>query len=207
MHAHVTGPLARTELAQTFHNPYREPIEVEYLFPLPADAAVRDFVLTVGDRRIRGIVREREEARRIYVQARRQGYTASLLDEERPNLFRQHVANLAPRSDVEVQLTYVHLAAYQDGWHEYHLPLAVGERYFPAHVPDDLQTGSAPGTLRRYVAGGGDRDDAAADDERSGHIGRRNRPELTGGSDHRCRRAHRGHRVGAPSPRRGGLEG
>ncbi|MFO7654134.1 MAG: VIT domain-containing protein [Candidatus Krumholzibacteriia bacterium] len=153
--AQVTGPLARTELAQTFRNPYRQAIEVEYLFPLPADAAVRDFVLTVGERRIRGIVREREEAQRIYQQARRQGYTASLLDEERPNLFRQRVANLAPLSDVEVRFVYLHTAAYQDGWHEYHLPLAVGERYFPAHVPDDLDIGAGvePGT-----GSGSDRD-------------------------------------------------
>ena len=62
------------------------------VFPLPANAAVNEFVMTVGERKIRGIIRERQEAQRIYQEARTQGYVASLLTQERPNIFTQSVA-------------------------------------------------------------------------------------------------------------------
>src|SRR6185503_15169647 len=82
--AQVRGAFSTVELEQRFKNPFDTKIEAVYVFPLPADAAVHDFVMTFGDRTIRGIVRERAEAERMYAEARAQGYVASLLTEERP---------------------------------------------------------------------------------------------------------------------------
>ena len=87
--AQISIYVAAVDVTQQYHNPYDEKIEAVYSFPLPDDAAVRDFVMTIGTRRIRGIIREREEAKAIYIEARRQGYVASLLTQERPNVFTQ----------------------------------------------------------------------------------------------------------------------
>ncbi len=64
---------------QQFQNPYDTKIEAVYVFPLPQDAAVNEFVMTIGDRRIRGIIRERAEAERLYKEALAQGYRAALM--------------------------------------------------------------------------------------------------------------------------------
>ena len=66
------------------------------MFPLPQNSAVNEFIMVIGDRRIRGIIRDRKEAEKIYADAKRQGYTASLLTQERPNIFTQKVANIEP---------------------------------------------------------------------------------------------------------------
>src|SRR5262249_25149509 len=118
-------------LTQQYHNPYAGKIEAIYVFPLPDDAAVRDFVMVIGERRIRGIIREREEAKQIYLEARRQGHVASLLTQERPNIFTQAVANIEPGKQIDVQITYFHTLRYQDRSFEFVFPMVVGPRYNP----------------------------------------------------------------------------
>jgi len=87
-----------------------------YVFPLPQNAAINEFIMTLGKRRIRGIIRERKEAERIYSQARRQGHVASLLTQERPNIFTQKVANIEPKKQISVNIKYFNTLAYVDGW-------------------------------------------------------------------------------------------
>jgi Ca-activated chloride channel homolog len=123
--------VASVTLTQQYHNPYGSKIEAVYTFPLPDDAGVRDFVMQIGERRIRGIVREREEARRIYLDARRRGHVASLLTQDRPNIFTQAVANIEPGKQIDVQITYFHTLRYQDGVFEFVFPMVVGPRYTP----------------------------------------------------------------------------
>lgn len=129
--ADVAGYVASVRVRQQYGNPYREKIEAVYVFPLPQDAAVSDFVMTVGTRRIRGLIRERAEAERIYVEARGQGYVASLLTQERPNIFTQAVANIEPGKRIDVDLTYFHPLAYHDGEYELVFPMVVGPRFNP----------------------------------------------------------------------------
>ena len=100
--AFVQGFIGTVEVSQQFQNPYSGKIEAVYIFPLPHDAAVSEFVMTIGERRIRGIIRERKEAEELYNEAKRQGYVASLLTEERPNIFTQSVANIEPGTHVRV---------------------------------------------------------------------------------------------------------
>ena len=130
--AKVAGYISSTTVTQQFHNPFPEKIEAIYVFPLPENAAINEFVMTIGSRKIRGIIREREEAEKIYQEARSQGYVASLLTQERPNIFTQSVANIEPGKQIDIQITYYHTMTYADGWYEWVFPMVVGPRYNPA---------------------------------------------------------------------------
>jgi Ca-activated chloride channel family protein len=130
--AQLTLFVGSVTVTQQYHNPYGSKIEAVYTFPLPDDAGVRDFVMQIGERRIRGIIREREEAKQIYIEARRRGHVASLLTQDRPNLFTQAVANIEPGKQIDVQITYYHTLRYQDGTFEFVFPMVVGPRYNPA---------------------------------------------------------------------------
>ncbi|MBE0542031.1 MAG: VWA domain-containing protein [Verrucomicrobia bacterium] len=129
--ASVSGYIGTVQVVQQFHNPYDTKIEAVYVFPLPHNAAVNEFIMTIGDRRIRGIIRERQEAEEIYQAAKRQGYVASLLTEERPNIFTQSVANIEPGKAIDVTIKYFHTLAYVDGWYEFVFPMVVGPRFNP----------------------------------------------------------------------------
>jgi len=129
--AEVAGYIATVDVTQQFHNPYDTKIEAVYVFPLPENAAVSEFIMTVGDRKIRGIIREREEAEKIYTEARNQGYVASLLTQERPNVFTQKVANIEPGKAIDINIKYFSTLAYVDGWYEFVFPMVVGPRFNP----------------------------------------------------------------------------
>lgn len=127
----VTGSLAATRVTQTFANPYKQAIEAIYTFPLPADAAINEFTMTTGKRRIIGIVRPRAEAEQAYKEARARGYTATLMTQERPNVFTQNVANIAVNEQVSVTFTFFQMLTYRDGQFEWAFPLTIGPRYTP----------------------------------------------------------------------------
>lgn len=129
--ADVKGYVARVTVEQRFHNLSSTPVEAVYTFPLPEDAAVDDMTIRVGDRIIVGEIKRREEAREIYERARDAGQTAALLDQERPNIFTQSVANLMPGTDVVVHISYVNLLKYDDGGYELVYPMVVGPRFVP----------------------------------------------------------------------------
>ena len=154
----VTGYISAVDVTQQFENPYDEKIEAVYLFPLPEKAAVNEFVMTIGERKIRGILREKEEAQRIYEDARAQGYRASLLVQHRPNIFEQKVANIEPGKRIDVNIRYFHTLAYEDGWYSFVFPTVVGPRYNPqgskspvAALPRENFSNEAAGTAVRYL--------------------------------------------------------
>ncbi len=138
VNARVEGYVGTVDVTQQFENPYSEKIEAVYMFPLPEKAAVSEFVMTIGDRRIRGILRAKEEAQQIYNQARAQGYQASLLTQHRPNVFEQKVANIEPGKAIDINIRYYEALAYQDGWYSFVFPTVIGPRYNPAGSPDPL---------------------------------------------------------------------
>ena len=146
--ASVVGYVATVDVMQQFHNPYDGKIEAVYVFPLPHNAAVNEFVMTVGERKIRGIIRERQEAEQIYQAARAQGYVASLLTQERPNVFTQAVANIEPGKRIDINIKYFSTLAYSDGWYEFVFPMVVGPRFNPPHFADGI------GAVGRGAAGG-----------------------------------------------------
>jgi Ca-activated chloride channel family protein len=133
----IAGPLARVTVTQEFHNPFAEKIEAVYTFPLPPDSAVDDMTMQVGDRTIRGLIKPRDEARKIYEDARRTGRIAGLLDQERPNIFTQAVANILPGATVQIQIAYVETVPYEAGAYTFNFPMVVAPRYMPRRgVPD-----------------------------------------------------------------------
>ncbi len=134
----ISGYIATVDVTQQFHNPYDQKIEAVYVFPLPQNAAVNEFIMVIGERKIRGIIRERKEAEEIYRQARRQGYVASLLTQERPNIFTQKVANIEPGKNIDVNIKYFNTLAYVDGWYEFVFPMVVGPRFNPPGYTDGV---------------------------------------------------------------------
>ena len=164
VHAQIAGYVSTVDVTQQFENPFDRKIEAIYVFPLPERAAVSEFVMTIGERRIRGIIREREEAEEIYAQARAQGYRASLLTQHRPNIFEQKVANIEPGNRIDVSIRYFHTLAYRDGWYSFVFPTVVGPRYNPPGSADPIRalprTSTPPsGAAVQYLR----------PDERSGH--------------------------------------
>lgn len=134
----IDGYIASVDVTQQFQNPYSSKIEAVYVFPLPENAAVNEFVMTVGERKIRGIIREREQAERIYNEARSQGHVASLLTEERPNIFTQKVANIEPGKQIDINIRYFNTLRYEDGAYEFVFPMVVGPRYNPPATNDGV---------------------------------------------------------------------
>jgi Ca-activated chloride channel homolog len=146
--AEISGFLSRVTVTQQFSNPFEEKIEAVYAFPLPQNAAVDRMTMTVGDRVIRGKIKRREEARAIYESAKAGGHVASLLDQERPNIFTQSVANIMPGESVEVTISYVEVLEYDDGAYEFVFPMVVGPRYIPGTPTGRSGGGWAPNTDR-----------------------------------------------------------
>lgn len=145
----VSGFLARARVTQQFENPFPDKIEAVYTFPLPQRAAVDDMTLTVGDRVVKAKIKKREDAQAIYEAARIKGYVAGLLDQERPNIFTQSVANIMPGEKITVTISYVETLKYEDGSYELVFPMVVGPRYIPGspihtHPPQALSHPPSP---------------------------------------------------------------
>ncbi len=130
----VSGPVVRAIVTQRFENPSEAWVEGTYLFPLPEDSGVDRLRMQIGDRFIEGEIHERQEARQIYERARAAGQRASLLEQERPNMFTTSVANIGPGETIIVQIEYQDVARLRDGSFELRLPLAITPRYIPEDV-------------------------------------------------------------------------
>ncbi len=146
--AQISGFLARATVTQEFENPFKEEIEAVYTFPLPQNAAVDDMTMIVGDRTVRGKILQREEAEAVYEAAKNRGQTASLLNQERPNIFTQSVANILPGEQIKITISYVETLKYEDGSYEFVFPMVVGPRYVPGNPTGAKGNGFAPDTER-----------------------------------------------------------
>ncbi len=129
--ARIAGNIARVEVVQTFENPFEEALEAIYVFPLPDEAAVDEMEIRIGNRVIKGNIKRREEAQRLYRQARAAGRTAGLLEQERDNIFTQTLANIRPGERVEVVIRYTESLKFEKGDYEFVFPMVVGPRYIP----------------------------------------------------------------------------
>jgi Ca-activated chloride channel family protein len=127
--AEVVGVMSAVKVTQQFRNPYKKPIEAVYVFPLPHRAAIHAMTMRVGDRVIRARIKRRETARAIYKRAKKRGKTAALLEQERPNIFTQSVANIMPGDRIRVELRYVEELVPRDGRYSFVFPMVVGPRY------------------------------------------------------------------------------
>ena len=149
VHIVVTGIVARASVRQEFTNPGSAWAEGIYVFPLPEDAAVDHLRMRVGDRMIEGVIQERSTAKTQYEQAKHEGKHASLVEEERPNVFTTSVANIPPGAAIAVEIEYQQTVRYDAGQFRLRFPMVVGPRYIPgAPAPrPSVGTGWSPDTV------------------------------------------------------------
>ena len=141
VNAHIAGNVSRVEVTQSFANPFNTTLEATYVFPLPDQAAVDEMELRLGDRTIKGSIKKRQEAQQLYEQAKQQGHTAGLLEQERDNIFTQSLANIQPGESIKVMLRYTASLTFEGGDYEFVFPMVVGPRYIPGITIEDERMG------------------------------------------------------------------
>lgn len=125
----VSGVIADVKVVQTYRNEGSRPINATYMFPASTRAAVYGMRMRIGDDLIVAMIKEREKARTEFEEAKKEGKSASLLEQERPNVFSMNLANLMPNEQVEIELRYTELLVPTDGIYEVVYPTVVGPRY------------------------------------------------------------------------------
>jgi Ca-activated chloride channel family protein len=125
----ITGLIARATLKQRFKNTTSDWVAGTYRFPLPAGSAVDALTMIVGERKIIGKIKEKEEAKRIYERALKQGRKAALLNQARPNMFSSKVGNIAPGSEVLVEVSFISLSKQNGLDFSWHMPQAITPRF------------------------------------------------------------------------------
>jgi Ca-activated chloride channel homolog len=151
--AEISGFLSRVKVTQEFENKFTVPIEAVYVFPLPENSAVDSMTMKIGERTIRGKIMKRGEAKEVYETAKNNGQTASLLDQERPNIFTQSVANIMPNEKITIEISYVETLKYDDGSYEFVFPMVVAPRYNPASMTLEQQKNVSPPVALKTRAG------------------------------------------------------
>jgi Ca-activated chloride channel homolog len=156
----VSGPTIRARITQIFRNPTSNWLEATYVYPLPAGGAVDTLKMVVGDRVIVGDIKERQQARVIYEQARENGQKAALTEQERPNIFTNSLANIGPGETVLVQIEYQEPVGQTGNEFSLRVPMVVGPRYNPEPIVQSVD-------LRRDGGGwGASRSDPVPDRDR-----------------------------------------
>ena len=125
----ISGVIADVLVTQVYKNDGRKPLEAIYIFPSSTRAAVYGMKMTIGKRVIEAKIKKRDEARRDYEQARDAGKNASLLEQQRPNIFQMNVANIMPGDEIKVELKYTELLVPTGRVYEFVYPTVVGPRY------------------------------------------------------------------------------
>lgn len=125
----VNGPIIRTRVTQRFQNPSKGWVEGTYVFPLPENSAVDTLRMQIGDRFIEGEIKAREEARKVYEEAKAEGKKTALLEQQRPNIFTNQVANIGPGETIVVQIEYQGSVHQSGGEFSLRFPMVVAPRY------------------------------------------------------------------------------
>lgn len=125
----ISGVIADVLVTQVYKNDGKKPLEAIYIFPASTRAAVYGMKMTIGKRVIEAKIKKRDDARREYEQARDAGKSASLLEQQRPNVFQMNVANIMPGDEIKVELKYTELLVPTDRVYEFVYPTVVGPRY------------------------------------------------------------------------------
>lgn len=145
--AQVNGMIARVTVRQQFRNDTTEWMDAVYVFPLSEKAAVDRLEMHIGERVIVGEVHEREAAREVFEKARSSGQQASLVEQERPNLFTSSVANVPPGESIDVEIGYLESLDYTHEQWSLRIPLTITPRYIPGATGDATTESGAVGVL------------------------------------------------------------
>lgn len=131
--ANINGIIAEIYVVQTYANEGEEPINARYVFPTSSGVTMHGMRMEIGDNVVTAQIREKEEAKKVYEEAKSEGKSASLLEQKRPNVFTMDVANIMPGDIARIELHYTELISPTDGVYEFVFPTVVGPRY--AEVP------------------------------------------------------------------------
>ncbi|MCZ6507835.1 MAG: VIT domain-containing protein, partial [Acidobacteria bacterium] len=143
----VHGMVVRGRVRQTFRNPTAFWVEGKYVFPLPDEAAVDWLRMMIGERVVEGEIQQRQQAQRTYAAAKREGRKASLVEQQRPNVFTALVANMGPGEEIVVEIGYLQTLRWVDGGYRLRFPTVVAPRYGGLVAPE-VGAGSAAGHAR-----------------------------------------------------------
>ena len=136
----ITGNINRVIVEQVFTNPSDMWAEGVYVFPLPEDSAVDQLRMYIDERVIEGQIHEKEEAKKIYEKAKSEGKSASLVEQQRPNIFTTNVANIAPGGTIKVAIEYQQAVFIDNNKYSVRFPMVVGDRYITGahtYTPED----------------------------------------------------------------------
>jgi Ca-activated chloride channel family protein len=147
----VTGTMARAKVVQHFTNPSTSWVEGIYVFPLPDDAAVDEMRILTDGRVIEGQVQEKEEAKKTYDAAKKDGRRAGLVVQERPNIFTTRIANIRPGSEVTIEIEYQQSVRFDDGEFSLRVPTVVGPRYMPGQMASEAAVYPGPSSHRLEI--------------------------------------------------------
>jgi Ca-activated chloride channel family protein len=125
----VNGVIADVRVTQVYRNEGSTPLEARYVFPASTRAAVYAMRMRVGERAVDAEIREKQAARREYEAAKREGKNASLLEQQRPNVFSMAIANVMPGDEIAVDLFYTESLVPTEGTYRFVFPTVVGPRY------------------------------------------------------------------------------
>jgi Ca-activated chloride channel family protein len=125
----VANVIADVSVTQVYKNDGQRRINARYVFPASTRAAVHGMRMAIGKQVIEAQIQERKKAAQTFQQAKQAGKSASLLEEERPNVFSMSVANVLPGDRIEITLRYTELIVPTEGVYEFVYPTVVGPRY------------------------------------------------------------------------------
>lgn len=142
--ANINGMIAETYVTQSYVNEGDTPINASYVFPTSSTVTVHGMTMEIGNERITAQIKEKEEAKVEYEEAKSEGKSASLMEQKRPNVFTMDVANIMPGDTVNIELHYTELITPKENTYEFIFPTVVGPRYAPPSEPvgDSREEGS-----------------------------------------------------------------
>lgn len=130
----VTGIVARVSLYQEFENDSDTWVEANYVLPLPEQASVSHLEMLIGKRKIVAEVQEKKVAQKIYQNAMANGQKAAIMEQHRPNLFQQKIANIGPREKIALTIVYQLPVKYQHPNFSLSIPTTLTPRYQPSEA-------------------------------------------------------------------------
>ena len=125
----ISGVIADVRVTQTYQNTGDQPINARYIFPASTRASVHGMTMTIGETRIKADIQKKKQAEKTFEAAKKEGKSASLLKQQRPNVFSMDVANIMPGDDIHIELHYSEFLVPADGTYEFVFPTVVGPRY------------------------------------------------------------------------------
>ncbi len=150
--ANIDGIIAETYVVQTYANEGEVPINASYVFPTSTNVTIHGMKMIIGDNIVTAQIKEKEEAKEEFEEAKSEGKSASLLEQERPNVFHMDVANIMPGASVRIELHYTELIEPVDGTYQFVFPTVVGPRYPSTPTEEDSDKEGGPEAANQWVA-------------------------------------------------------